>query len=102
MIVVVICLLLINYNRSLVLPAICGTIALLLFIAYSLWIWIKKPGSIVINNRLSDANGVYILYFLVVSAFQPINEWWYITPIASSVVLLFISLIYDTDEKFDI
>lgn len=102
MIVVVLSLLQMNYDRLLILAAVCGTTALLLFIAYSLWLWIKKPESIVISNRLSDANGIYLLYYLIITAVQPSNKWWYIAPIAAAVILLFATMIYDTDKKFEI
>lgn len=75
---------------------------LLFFIGYSLWLWIKKSKSIVINSLLSNLSGVLTLYYLIILAIKADNEWWYITPIALSVVLLFVVLISNTDEKFEI
>lgn len=102
MIVVIVSLLLMAYTKSMLLPVICGTLALLFFIGYSLWLWIKKPKSIIINNWLSNLNGAFTLYYLIIISINAPNQWWYITPIAFSVVLLFISLINNQDEKFDI
>lgn len=102
MIVIVVSLLLMGYTQSMVLPVICGAIALSFFIGYSLWLWIKKPKSIIINNRLSNVSGVVTLYFLIIIAIDATNEWWYIIPIAFSVVILFISMIDNRDEKYDI
>lgn len=102
MITVVLCLFLMAYTKAMLLPAICGSLALVFFIGYSLWLWIKKPESIVINSWLSGINGSISLYFLIVMAMGTPNEWWYITPLALSVILLFISLVKNHDEKFDI
>lgn len=102
MIVVIVSLLLMAYTGSMLLPAVCGTLALLFFIGYSLWLWIKKPKSIIINRWLSDMSGLFTLYFLIISAMKAPNQWWYITPVVLAVVLLFISLLKNHDEKFDI
>lgn len=102
MIVVIVSLLLMAYTKSMLLPVICGSIALLLFIGYSLWLWIKKPKSIIINNWLSNINGAFTLYYLIITATDAPNQWWYITPIAFSVILLFISLVNNKDENYDI
>lgn len=102
MIVIIVSLLLMAYTKSMLLPVICGSLALLFFIGYSLWLWIKKPKSIIINNWLSDLNGSFTIYFLIINAMDAPNQWWYITPIVFSVVLLFISLVNNQDEKFDI
>lgn len=102
MIIVIVNLMLIGYTNSMLLPVICGTLALLMFIGYSIWFWLKKPKSIVINTWLSDMNGGYTLYFLIISTMKAPNQWWWIVPIAFSVVMLFISLINNKDEKFEI
>ena len=102
MIVIIVCFLLMAYTKSMLLPVICGSLALLFFIGYSLWLWIRKPKSIIINNWLSDLNGSFTIYFLIINAMDAPNQWWYITPIVFSVVLLFISLVNNQDEKFDI
>lgn len=90
------------YTKSMLLPIVCGAIALLAFIGYSLWIWIKKPHSIIINNWLSSINYWFFIYYLIIISMDAPNDWWYITPVAFSVILLFISLINNTDEKFNI
>lgn len=102
MIVVIISLLLMAYTESMLLPVICGSLAFLLFIGYSLWLWIKKPKSIIINKQLSDLKSILTLYVLIIVAMDASNQWWYIAPIAFSVVILFISMVNNRDEKFDI
>lgn len=102
MIVVIVSLLLRAYTKSMLLPVICSSLAIAFFIGYSLWLWIKKPKSIIVNEWLSNLNGWYTIYFLIIMAMDAPNQWWYITPIVFSVVLLFISMINNQDEKFDI
>lgn len=102
MMTIVISLLLMAYTKSMLLPVMCASLALAFFIGYSMWLWIKKPKRIVINNWLSNINGPFTLYFLIITALNPTNQWWYITPIALSVVVLFISLVKDNDEVFEI
>lgn len=102
MIAVVVSLLMMAYTNSALLPAICASLALVCFIGYSLWFWIRKPESVIINDWLSDMNGLYAVYFLIVVAMDAPGQWWYIIPVALSVVLLFIALTTDHDEKFHI
>lgn len=89
-----------NYNETLPFLIICTSLALLFFIAYSLWIWIKKPKMVIINRWLSDVSGCFVLYFLIVIAFKATNQWWYILPPVCAVVILFISLIRSDEESF--
>lgn len=101
MIVIIIGLLFTDYNDTFIIPVICSTMALLLFLGYALWLWIKKPQKVVINQWLSNISGWFILYFLCVIAIKNPNQWWYIIPGAGAVVLLFLSIIKpDTDETF--
>ena len=102
MIVIIVNLLLMAYMSSMLLPAICGSLSLLFYIGYELWIWIKKPRTIIINSWLSNINGWYTLYFLIIAALKSSNPWWYITPAALAVVALFILLITGHDESFEI
>lgn len=102
MIVIIVNLLLMAYMSSMLLPAICGSLALLFYICYALWLWIKKPRTIIINSWLSNINGWYTLYFLIIVALKSSNPRWYITPAALAVVALFILLITDHDESFEI
>lgn len=101
MIVIVVCLFLMMYTRSMLLPVLCGSIALACFIGYSLWLWIKKPRSIVINTWLSEVDGLLTLYFLVVVTMRDVGQWWTLIPIALSVVLFFVTLIQNKDQNFD-
>lgn len=102
MLVIIIGLLLAYCYRTSILPVICASLALSLFVGYSLWFWIKKPKQIVINDWLSDMTGYYILYFLIIIALKSDNQWWYIFPTACAVVMLFISLLRNRDEIFSI
>lgn len=102
MMLVVTNLLLMAYTRGMILPVICGALSLLLFIGYSLWIWIGKPKTIIINNWLSNISCVFTLYFLIITTMDAPNQWWYITPITFAVVVFFMTLTNVTDQKFDI
>ncbi|MDE6454158.1 MAG: hypothetical protein K2L27_08145 [Muribaculaceae bacterium] len=102
MIVVILSLLLMAYTQQILLPAICGATAFAFFAGYSFWFWIKKPERIIINHRLSDINGLFTLYFLIVSATPAPSQWWYIAPAAFAVVILFILLAKSYDEAFAI
>ena len=70
------------------------------FATYAIWFWVRKPESIVINSWISDMNGWFTLYFLIISAMNAPGQWWYIFPVVSSVILFFISLIRDKDEVY--
>ncbi len=84
------------------LPAICGALAFALFIGYSLWLWLQKPKRIEICPGLSDTGGLFVLYFLIVTAISPENTWWYGIPAIAAVVTLFIYMLSPKKELFDI
>ncbi len=102
MLIIVVSLLLMVYTNSMLMPIICSTLALIFSIGYSLWLWIKRPKSIIINDWLSNLSSVFTLYFMLVAAIDARNQWWFITPMALLVVFLFIILINNRDQKFDI
>ncbi|MDE6100651.1 MAG: hypothetical protein K2G01_06355 [Paramuribaculum sp.] len=102
MIVIIVSLMVMPYTKTMLLPAVCGSLALILFIGYSLWLWIKKPNSIVVNYWLSNINGCFTIYFLIISAMSPTNEWWYIFPISYTIVLMFVAMVRNQDEFFEI
>lgn len=102
MITIVTCIFLMAYTQSMLLPVICSSIALIGFIGYTLWIWLKKPQRIPINKWLSGINGCFTLYFIIIMPMDAPNKWWYITPICFSVCTLCISLIRNQDEWFEI
>lgn len=102
MIAVVTSLFLMSYTESMLLPVICSTVSLCFFIGYSLWLWIKKPKQIIINEWLSNINGLLTLYFLIVMGINDASFWWYILPAIAPIVIIFICLIQPKDEKFDI
>lgn len=102
MIVVVDALLLMACYKTMLLPVVCSSVALLLFIGYALWLWVAKPRQIIINSRLSDVSGYLLLYFLIMSAVRPESEWWYIVPLVGSIVAMFVTLTRSDDEAFEI
>lgn len=70
LIVVIVSLFLMNYTGFVLLPLLCSSLAMLFFLGYSLWLWIKKPKYIVINNRLSNISGAFTLYFLIIGSMK--------------------------------
>lgn len=102
MIVTVISLMQIGYLQSMVMPVICSSVSLALFIGYSLWLWIRKPKQITIDTWLSNLSIWFTLYFVVVVAMKDLTQWWYIFPIVAAIVLMFINLVRPHDELFDI
>ena len=102
MILIVESLLLMRYFDSILIPGICCGICLLCFIGYSLWLWIKKPESIVINDWLSNITGYFTLYFLIILAINNPGVWWYIFPSAVAVIIFFVTLVTKHDENYDI
>lgn len=99
MIVIINGIFLMGYYKTYLLPAICSSSAFLLFLGYSVWLWIKKPKEITINAWLSDISGIFTLYFLVIAAMKTDNQWWYIFPVVCSVFILFITMINPKNDK---
>lgn len=102
MVLLICSLFLMYYTGMMLLPILCGTLALLFFIGYSLWLWIWKPARVVINGFLSDYTGYLILYFLIVGAIKTPNQWLSIFPVVISVVMFFIVMVKNFDCIFDI
>lgn len=104
MIIEIVSLTLIGYMHSLLLPALCASIAFVLFIIYSLWIWIKKPRKLVINNMLSNVSGIYTLYFLVIALLpsDSMSPIWYGIPAVCAVIVMFVCMVKPSDEVFEI
>lgn len=63
MILMIVCLFMMTYTGFMLMPSVCGSLALLLFASYAIWFWVRKPESIVINSWISDMNGWFTLYF---------------------------------------
>lgn len=84
------------------LPTVCCATALACFAAYSLWLWIKRPGAIVINDWLAGLDGWFTLYFLIVMAVKSPCVWWYVVPAAGSIIALTVALTGRFDEQFEI
>lgn len=102
MITTIVSLMMGNFTGSLLLPIVCASLALAFFLGYSLWLWIKKPGRIIINTWLSRLDSLFVFYFLIVSAMRAPGPWWYIAPAACAVATLFIALTRNHDEEFEI
>ena len=84
------------------LPAICSAVILVLSAGYAIWLWVRKPRTVVINSWLYEMSGYLTLYFLAVVAMKASNQWWYIFPVVCSIVMLIISIVKPRDERFDI
>ena len=100
-----VCIILFDYMQSEILPGVCGALTLALFIGYSVWFWVKKPARVVINPWLSACASGYTVLFFIVLLCEPTNanEWWFITPVAASIFLLFRALtVSGSDKVFEI
>lgn len=102
MILLIVSLLMSYLTVSDILPTVSISLALILFIGYSLWLWIKKPKVIIINEWLSNFTGLFTLYYLIIINIKDANQWWYIYPIALSIILLFITMVRNDDTSFEI
>ncbi|MCM1355617.1 MAG: hypothetical protein NC212_04325 [Staphylococcus sp.] len=102
MIVVITSLFMLSYTGMSLLPGVCASLALCLFIGYSLWLWILKPKRIVVNEWLSNVNGVFTLYFLITFTFKDGSPWLCMFPVIAAIVVLFVSLLRHDDELFEI
>lgn len=100
MILIVVCLLMAIATGYSLFPLICGGVCMLLFSGYSLWLWIGKPDAIVINGVVSNVNGLYTLYYLLILVFDGISEWWYMAPALLAVGVLLVCLCGYKDEQF--
>lgn len=102
MIILVVFLLIADATESLLLPVVCGMVALLCFIGYSIWLWICKPQVIIINTKLSEISGLLTLYFLIIVAINPDNIWWFIIPVAVTILSIFVTMLKNNDSEFAI
>lgn len=84
------------------LPLICSAVAFVLFAGYTVWLWVCKPGTIVINRWLSDMSVYLTFYFLAVVAMNASNQWWYILPLVCSIVMFIVLIVKPKDECFAI
>jgi len=84
------------------LPLLCSAISFLAALGYTIWFCVKKPDKVVVNRWLSDIDGKYTLYFLIVLNIKEPSDWWFTFPAVCGVALLFISLVNNKDEVFDI
>lgn len=79
---------------------ICSSLAFAAFVGYFLRLWLKKPDKILINKRISAFNRNLTLYFFIVAAMKSGSEWWYVFPLAVSLILLVLELVCPDDELF--
>lgn len=96
----VIALLLCGYSDSMLLPVICFATSFTLFIGYALWIWIKKPQKITINNWVSNLTGCFTLYYLIAIRFPNLAWWWFAAPIIAAIAICFFDMVRPHDETF--
>lgn len=92
----------IGYFQSLIMPILFSSISFALFIGYSLWLWIRKPDRIVINEWLSGLTIWFTIYFLIISAMKDTAWWWHAFPMASAIIIMFINLVSPKDKPFNI
>ncbi len=90
----IISLMLMGYCNDILMPSICASLSFVIFIGYSLWFWIKKPRTEMINTWLSNISSLYVLYFLIVVATKTESQIWYAIPAARGIITLFITLIW--------
>ena len=100
MFIIALSLIMASYNYMFVLSVVCALVALLLFIGYSLWLWIGKPDSVVVNHRLSDLSGLYMLYCLLIITLKASNQLWYIIPLSCAIILMFLLQLRPSDQTF--
>lgn len=99
--VVIVCSLLsAGYAHTLVWPVAVAAAAFAVFVAYSVWFWVRKPPSIVVNYWLSSMSTLFTLYFLIVAAMMPDNPWWYIFPTLCGAVTIIIAITRRHDVTF--
>ena len=72
------CLFLMPYMNDLVIPGIIGGIVFCMVVVYSLWFWIIKPKTIIINNRLSNISSMFLFYWFIVNAMNNPNKILYL------------------------
>lgn len=92
-----------GYSEATPVPAIaCSAVAFILFIGYTLWIWIKKPKQIIINTWLSNLTIWFTLYYLIIIQPNDLSWWWFATPVMAAIIIYFIDMIRPHDELFEI
>lgn len=102
MMTIITSLFIILLTDSLALPAICGSIAMVCFIAYALWLWIKKPRTIVVNTLLSNISSAFTFYFVIIVAARVSDRLFFVAPIILFVVVLFIASANYRDRIYDV
>lgn len=102
LILIIVSLYLPRFTTSILMPAVCGITALVFFLSYATWFWIKKPVKVTINPWLSDFNGYFIAYYLIVTALDSTSILWYLFPIVICIPMIFANLINSSDSIFEI
>lgn len=101
-IVIMLSLFLIGCCEDYYLPLSCASLAFLFFAGYSVWFWIKKPSRIIVNRHISEISSMFAFYYLIVSATSAENRWFYISPLLVAIAVLFIFLVKNQNETFEI
>lgn len=103
MILIIASLMLADATPMSVFPLMCTAVLFLLFVGYSLWLWIKKPRHIVIDARLSDFSGLLVVYFIIGPAFPDgVMPWWNFGGLLVAFLFLLISFVWPKAQTFDI
>lgn len=87
-----------------VIPIICSSISFLCFFGYSLWLWIKRPTSVIINPLLSNISSCFTLYFLIIHLFKSVPALCYTLPaiLSFAFLLFFLTPLNKSDKLFAI
>lgn len=102
-VIIDVCLLLtVAFPRIFIPMVAIGGAAFIYAIAYSLWLWIKKPATIKINPWMSNISMWITFYFILYAAIRPESIWWSITPAAYGILVLLFNIIRPKSTPFTI
>ncbi len=102
-IIIDVCLLLPgSFPRIFIPMMVIGGAAFICGIAYSMWLWIKKPATIKINQWMSNISMWITLYYIFYAAMSPESIWWSIIPAACGILALLFNIIRPKSTTFTI
>lgn len=93
---------LLKYTEIALPVLIAVVLAILLFVAYSCWIWFRKPSVVTINRWLSDLSTYFMFYALVVIAIKSDSFLCPSFSLVAGLIVLFITSLKNRDERFEI
>lgn len=93
---------LLKYTEIALPVLIAFVLAILLFVAYSCWIWFWKPSVVTINTWLSDLSAYFMFYALVATAIKSNSFLWPTFSLVAGLIVLFVTSLKNRDERFEI